>query len=135
MKRLRPIRSLAMVPAAVWLLIQLSMTGLIAMPTAADAGTGPDVLGWKALGLHQVEICSPDGTATFGPNQSESGGHAGASHCEWCQTFGSISAPPHPETTAMAVFESATLKYRLASVHALVDSRVRTGFSSRAPPL
>lgn len=132
MKRLRQIRGLAVVPAVVWLLIQLSMTGVAAAPAHSPAGT--DVLGWKALGLQQVAICSPDGTTTLDAGPSRSGGKAAPSHCEWCQSFGSITAPPVPDTAASAAFHATPFKYRLASARAVPAAGVRTGFFSRAPP-
>ena len=133
MKRLRQIRGLAVLPAAVWLLIQLSMTGVAAAP--AQPATGD--LGWQALGLQQVAICSPDGTIVLdaGPSGPGSGHQTGASHCEWCQAFGSITAPPVPDTAAAVAFPSTPFKYRLAAIQAVPGDGVRTGFLSRAPPL
>ncbi len=131
MKRLRQIRGLAVVPAVVWLLIQLSMTGVAAAPAHSSAGT--DALGWKALGLQQVAICSPEGAVTLDAGPSQGGGKTAASHCEWCQSFGSITAPPAPDTAA-AAFHATPFKYRLASARAVPATGIRTGFFSRAPP-
>jgi len=136
MKRLRQIRGLAVVPAVIWLLIQLAMTGAVAAPTASAPGAvpGPDDLGWKALGLQQVAICSPEGTTTLDTGAPQDGGKSAPSHCEWCQSFGSLTAPPMPDTAATAAFHATPFKYRLASLRAVPNSGIRTGFLSRAPP-
>lgn len=132
MKRLRQIRSLALVPAVFWLLIQLSMTGVAAAPETSIGGT--DDLGWKALGLEQVAICSPDGAVALNVGANGSSGQPHASHCEWCQAFGSITAPPVPDTAATATQYSLPVKYRLAAARAVQRDGIQTGFSSRAPP-
>lgn len=132
MKRFRQIRGLALVPAVIWLLIQLAMTGASAAPPASVPGSAD--LGWKALGLSQVEICSPDGTTTLDAGTPHGSGKAAASHCEWCQSFGSITAPAAPDTAATVAFHATPFKYRLASLHALPNTGIRTGFLSRAPP-
>ena len=136
MKRLRQIRGLAVVPAVIWLLIQLAMTGAAAAPPSSAPGAvpGPGDLGWKALGLQQVAICSPDGTITLDAGTPLGNGKSAASHCEWCQSFGSVTAPPVPDSTATAVSHATVFKYRLASSRAVTNTGIRTGFLSRAPP-
>ncbi|WP_161973986.1 DUF2946 family protein [Hwanghaeella grinnelliae] len=132
MRRLRQIRGLAVVPAVIWLLIQLAMTGAVAAPPTSDPGT--DNLGWKALGLQQVAICSPDGTTTLDADAPQGGGKSAPSHCEWCQSFGSLTAPPLPDMAATAVCHATQFKYRLASLRTAPNSGIQTGFLSRAPP-
>lgn len=128
-------RGWAMLPAVIWLLIQLAMTGVAAAPSQALAGpSSGDELGWQALGLQHIAICSPDGTVTLDAGSSSQSNSPGASHCEWCQAFGSLTLPPVPATAAAAEFFSLPFRYQLAAIRAVPKTGAQTGFFSRAPP-
>ncbi|WP_028466399.1 DUF2946 family protein [Nisaea denitrificans] len=91
MQSLRQKRTLALLPAILWIAVQFAMTGVFSTPASAayaalDSGHAEQI----------VQICSPDGSlrtialdAQGLPVQETSG----AKTCDWCQSFGSFILP------------------------------------------
>jgi hypothetical protein len=126
-------RSWALLPAIVWLAMQLAMA---AGGTAnAQAGAGKQAtadLSPLVSGLEpSLWLCGPNS------NAPPDGGDAPAANtdCYWCQAFGSMPEPVAPPA-ALPDFAVAVLANQpFAEPGHSVISAPNTGFRSRAPPL
>ncbi len=137
MERLRAYRKFLMLPALVWLLTQLAMTGILGIgPTAA--ATGP--VGGAADGSYTLVICTPtgwetvtvnaDGTTTSAP-ETVSAYQA----CEYCQTPDGAAVLPSFSPDAPALRAGSGAVWLHAFSTAAPDAHRPAGFLSRAPPV
>lgn len=121
-----------MLPAMLWLAVQLAMAaGLtIASPAAAKPPPG---LAPLVAGLDSAHwLCGPGSEA--GPDQPAPS-HETAQHCIWCQGFGALpDLASKPE--ALPPFATPGLRNQpFASAAPPAATLPVTGFRSRAPPL
>ncbi|MEP0477847.1 DUF2946 family protein [Nisaea sp.] len=90
MKSLRQKRTLALLPAILWVAVQFAMTGVFSTPASAAYAA---LLSGEAEQI--VEICSSDGLRTIAVDAQGRPVPAtgGANTCDWCQSFGAFILP------------------------------------------
>jgi len=128
MHRFRRLGKFGLLPAAVWLLAQMIMTGPPAPAVAATA-----VFDAVATSAAANAICTLSAT----PDQDHSGNGTAkiSGQCKWCQAFGKVPPPSPPNLSAfLPLLASGTIVHRIAAQRPA--GGIRVSFTqSRAPPL
>lgn len=122
---LRHIGLMRLLPAFVWLVMQLLMTGLFAPA--------------QALPFDTITICTPGGLVdidleNIDQEEGAPDGDIGFGGCQWCQSFGQAIAAAKPSVTHVA-FQI----HPEPEIHDVTTSLRRepsnySSFQSRAPP-
>lgn len=139
MTRLGIARFLSVLPALAMLLVQSSLSfGAAAMPAGGAAGLDRSLVSLIGdAGSSLVVICTPSGLMVVDLNGD------GAPQplkprpngCEWCFGFGSLTLPTPPDIVSRTSFDAVPVSFTFPPVTVPVPAFIRTGFSSRAPPL
>lgn len=130
MRRLRKLRVIAVLPAAIWLLAQFAMTGIAAPSQAVAAPAGYAIAG---LPFSAGVICSLQGTT--GETPSKDSGKKAMGVCPWCQSFGKAPLLSTPDLSA-ALPPTSFEFIQHGSAGQIPYGKVRIfNVRSRAPPL
>ncbi|MGO1120478.1 DUF2946 family protein [Rhodovibrionaceae bacterium A322] len=128
-------RLFGLLPAVVWLLTQLMMTGvLLSAPSQAAASADPG-----SPFSDSIVICTPNGLkyVTLGPDgtpvevQDKDLGY-----CPWCRSFAApVALAPAFLDWAYSPLQRGPLRWSLSETAPLLDLARAGPFHSRAPPL
>jgi len=127
MREMRRYRRAVLLPAIVWLAVQLAMASGFAFAVPSKAGAdGQAVWMCTSFGVRLIDVESGE--------EADSSGAATGSGCQWCQAFGQVAAPDAPETPAPRFLLPANgPKVAFQPSERALGLRI-SAFRSRAPP-
>ena len=132
MTLLRRYRQWSLLPAIVWLGMQLAMSMGQAVAAPAGGAKAPPELAPLVAGLKVSDwLCEAADERHHGPGDPI---HALAAECYWCQGFGAMPQAYPPDPLPPCIAPSLSNQPFADQAPPVAVSRL-TGFRSRAPPL